>query len=707
MLKNMRVFHSKLLSDIPGIVQGTASLDFRPLTFRGHRRAEVVHSRKKFFKVLGLKPSQAVFGNQVHGSRVRIVTEKNSGAGWSSPHTYLSSTDGLLTQKPSLAVGVFTADCVPVLLVDPISGWIGAIHVGWKGLVKGILHKAITELKSHDVKIEYLHVWLGPCICEKCYSVSQPSRYRLLIKSLGSNALKKRNNLWYVNFPLGIYNQLIKMGLKEKNIEISKVCTKTCKILPSARRDGYNKHENTLTLISRKANMFDLRGKNVVIFGLGTQGGGEASVQYAIQNHAQVTVADEKQKSNFISVLKRIENPKLNYAFGKKVKPVLKTADIIIKNPGIPPNRPELLKAKKRGAVIIGDLGLYRACSSNPLIAVTGTKGKTTVAAWLASMLKKSNKKTVLAGNLRQSPLLIPEAYDGQTPVVLETSSFQLEDTKEFPLHPQLAIYTNLFPDHLNRHGSLKKYAKAKALLLNKQIKSDSVILPYGEAWANSYSKLTKAKSYWFSLIRQTKADAWIDNNLIYIRWQGKVNKVFDLTKLHFNNQAFVINALIVALAGYILKLKNVDIQQSLQKFSGVSYRYELIREFRGRKFINDTTATNPGAAIMSIKSTNSPCVLIAGGADKNLPLKEFAETIQKNVREVILLPGSATDKLKKTFITHIHQVNSMAQAVKKALQISKSGDTILLSPGAASFGLFKNEFDRGDQFNRCVKNLR
>lgn len=703
----MRVFHSKLFSGIPGIVHGTASLDFKPLTFRGHRRTEVEHNRKKLFNTLGLTPGQAVFGNQVHGSSARIVSSDDSGAGWSSPKTYIPATDGLLTQRPNLAVGVFTADCVPVLLADPVSGWIGAIHVGWKGAANGILIKAIKVLKQQNVEPENLKAWIGPCICDQCYSIFNTYRIKLLSKALGSDALKRKGGLVYINFRLGISRQLIKSGLQKFNIDVSGICTKTCAALPSARRDGYDKHENTLTVISRKADTLDLRGKNVVVFGLGTQGGGEASAKYAYENFASVTVVDEKPISHFTSVIKRLNNPALRLKFGKNIQPALNKADIIIKNPGIQTNRRELIEAKKHGAIVIGDHGLFRAKSTNPLIAITGTKGKTTVATWIADMLKISNKKTVLAGNLRQSPLLIPAAFDGKTPVVLEVSSFQLEDTKDLPLRPKLSIITNIFPDHLNRYGNLGKYAEAKSILLHGQTKSDSVILPFDESWSKKFSKLNQAKKYWFSSENQPKADAWIAKNILYVRWQGKKQQIFDLSKLHVTSGAFRINAVIVALAGFICRIPKKQIQKSLQQFSGAPYRYELIRVLRGRRFINDTTATNPGAAVININSTPSPCILIAGGSDKQLPLENLAKTINSNIKEVILLPGSATNKLRKLLKLHISQVTSMAGAVKIAWRLSKPGYTILLSPGAASFGLFKNEFDRGDQFNNLVKKLK
>ncbi len=702
----MEVFRSAKLASLPGIRFGTASTGFLPLTFRGNSRRRVLAQRRALAKAVGVPLERLVLGRQVHGRRVRIVTEQESGAGVLTPKTYMAATDGLLTQRPNVALGVFTADCIPVFLADPQTGWIGILHVGWKGAVKNIAGHALTMLKKHGVDPRNVEVWLGPSICEKCYEVTDPKRLHVIRQAM-RGSVKNTAYGGLVDLRAGVVRQLIASGVRKANIDAHAACTNEAATLPSFRRDGETK-TNTLSIIARTASTTDLRGRKVTVFGLGVQGGGEASVRYAVANHAQVTVVDARPRKDFAHVLNKIRSLPVEYVFGKKnPSALLAQSEVIIKNPGVRPDHPALREAKKNGALIIGDLGLFRSQSQNPLYAVTGTKGKTTVASMLAHLLRGKQPKTVLAGNVGVSPLYFPQAFDGKTPVVLETSSFQLEDTKALPLVPQLAVVTSLFPDHLDRYGSMQAYLAAKQLLTRGQTSKDFLLLPAENPLAKKFAKNTRARVLWFASKPQARVQAWLEHGWIYVKLGARAERIVAVKKLTIAHPAFWQNAMIAALAARTLGIAPASIAKRLQTFAGVPERFQTVRTHKGITWINDTTATNPEAAAMSIRSPfKGKCIAIAGGTDKHFPLEPLVRALNVAATYVVLLPGSATQKMLSGLrVPHV-VVHSMQAAVYRARQQAKAGDTVLLSPGAASFGLFRNEFDRGAQFVAAVHAL-
>ncbi|MEK7518435.1 MAG: UDP-N-acetylmuramoyl-L-alanine--D-glutamate ligase [Patescibacteria group bacterium] len=699
----MRVFQSAVLRGISGIEHATAPLSAQPLTFSGHPRGKVVQTRQFFLKTLHTTADQLILGHQVHGDRIRIVGDGERGAGARTPKTYLAATDGLLTQRPEIALGIFTADCIPVLLADPVTGWIGALHVGWRGAVKNIVPKAFTLLRSQGVNLRNVKVWLGPGICGKHYCVDQTRGVKLSRAFQGKGIVKSASG-YAVDLWKGITMQLVRQGVRRANIEQSKICTFEKKHLPSARRDGPT-HANTLTVIVRHAKPSDLRGRSVVGYGVGAQGGGEAAVRYACQQHAQVTVVDAKPAAFFRAVRKRLRDLPVTYFFGRMAIANVQDFEVVIKNPGVPLTDASVRRAYREGIMVTSDVGLFRTASRNPVVAITGTKGKTTVATWLAVLLRSHNRGTVLAGNVRHSPLLEPRAYDGHTPVILELSSFQLEALAA-PLAPKLALITNLYPDHLDRHTSMRAYAAVKARVAEGQTSADFFVAPLDSDW-RKYSKVhTRAKTYWTSDQPHPKANAYIEKDWVVLNVQGKILRVVPTAKLKHQDIGTLRCAISGALAGYLLGTSLVTIRRALKKFQGVPERFEVVRKYKGRTFINNTTATNPVAAVAGIASVHGRCIVIAGGTDKGLPQQSLVKALNR-VSAVVFLPGTATDALEPKIHVPYSCVRSMAAAVRTAVRYSKPGDTILLSPGAASFGLFRNEFDRGEKFVRAIKALR
>ncbi|MFA6587764.1 MAG: UDP-N-acetylmuramoyl-L-alanine--D-glutamate ligase [Patescibacteria group bacterium] len=704
MLLNMVFFQSKKLKKFPEIIQATASESYQPLSFVGENGEKVINSRKKFLGELKLNLNQLVLGQQVHGNNIRIIDEKNLGAGAFHQRNYLPKTDGLLTQKANIALGVLTADCIPVLLYDPKTGWLGALHTGWKGMIKEIVPKAIKILKAKGVAVSNLRIWLGPGICQKCYFVNNLNRIRLFEKKLKIKSIKVGSK-HFINLKAGLIKQLLSCGVLRNNIEISPLCTFESKQLPSARRDGFKLHKNTLTVIAKKPLESFLAGKKIAIYGLGIQGGGESSVRFAVKANAKVSIFDDKPRIFFKETLKKLRGLPIKYYFGKIDFKALSKADLIVKNPGINPNNKIIVKLKKAKIPMTNDISIFKANSANPIYAITGTKGKTTTATWLAYLIKEKTNP-VLAGNLKISPLLQAKAFDGKTPVIFELSSFQLEDLS-LSLNAKLTIVTNLYPDHLNRHKSLFKYSKIKARIFEGQSANDIAILPLDSFWKKFNKLPIKPKIYWTSFSYLPNSSAWIEKSDIVLKINNKKIKIISIKQMKLQDQASLRNAINVALAGYLLGLPLKTIKNKLKNFKGVNERFELVKFFKGRNFINNTTATNPIAAVMALRSIKTKPIVICGGSDKNLEFAEYVKEINKKAGYVIFLPGSATNKMQSRVKAPKYIASSMVEAVNKAWEISKSKDSIILNPGAASFGLFKNEFDRGEKFVQAVKNLK
>lgn len=443
------------------------------------------------------------------------------------------------------------------------------------------------------------------------------------------------------------------------------------------------------TKISNGVKLF--KDKKVIVMGLGLLGGGVGVAKFFVKQGAKVLVTDLKTKNQLRESIQKLKGLPIKYVLGRHRNKDFIDADLIIKNPAVPKNSPYLKIAEKHNIPVRTDIDIFFDLCPVPIIGITGTKGKSTVATLIYLFLKKKYPKTILAGNIGLSPLEILPKINKKTKVILELSSFELEDLRK---SPKIAVVTTLFPDHLNRYKNFKDYVNAKKSIFKYQKKDDILILNYDNPET-----------------RKLASEA--------------------LARVRFFRDSNVSAALAVA---KLFKIPKKDIKKILSNFKGIPNRQELIATKNGIKYFNDTTATTPQSVILAIKTfkkrfPKSKIILIAGGLDKNLNYKELAKNIRGKINYLVLLPGTASDKLKKELKGFsMFPAKSMRGAVKKAANIAKKGDIVLLSPGAASFtphfqkrkkggtlsiqkesggfNLFKNEFDRGEQFKKYVKEI-
>ncbi len=419
----------------------------------------------------------------------------------------------------------------------------------------------------------------------------------------------------------------------------------------------------------------NFKNKKVVIMGLGKyrNGSGISAALFFARKNARVLVTDLRAKSEFakqIEKLKKYSNVK--YVFGRHRKNDFKKANAVFRNPSVPKNSPFLKIARANDAAVINDWTLFLTQRpDNLLIGITGSKGKSSMASLIYEILKAAGQDAALCGNIGKSPLAILKKIKKETIVVAELSSWLLQEFAGIKKSPKISVITNLMPDHLDKYENLKEYYGDKENIFKFQTPQDAVILNKDDANLRKMAKKARSRVVWFSGRKKYGAALAIAN---------------------------------------ILKIPKRIALKTIKSFGGLPHRLEFIREKNGVKYYNDSAATIPDAvsyALKSLGNNGKKIILIAGGVDKNLDYKNIVKTINKKVKELILFPGAATDKiLKERIKTRFQTAENMKKAIAAARQLSKKGDIVLLSPGTASFNLFKNEFDRGDQFKKFIKKL-
>ena len=487
----------------------------------------------------------------------------------------------------------------------------------------------------------------------------------------------------------------------------------------------------------------DFYGKKVVIMGLGLHGGGRGAAQWFFQQGAEVIVTDTKDEQilrpSIVALNQATRNYRLahsdkkfisiSYVLGKHREEDFITADLIIQNPGVPRESPYLARAREAGIPIENEVTLLFLLTPNtPKIAVTGTRGKSTTAALIYSMLNVQYGSSVLLGvaGYSESRIFfdaidhIRERELAGTPleVVMELSSWHLELFSLHRLRPSVAVITNVFEDHLNRYTSFEEYRDTKTLIYRFQNDSDSVILNYDNSHTRSFGEHgTPGQLSWFSTSSgNIDRGCFIRDGVITFIQEGKQVTLCPVATLALSGQHSIENVLAASTAAWLQGCSSASIARAIEGFKGVPSQQEFVGEYEGRFMYDDTTSTSPDATIAALrtlgKSFEKNIILIAGGADKQCDFKNLASEIGRFCKTVILLSGTATPRLASDmgaigFEGTISFANSMAEAVTKAWSASTSGDILLLSPGAASFGMFVNEFDRGKQFRWCLESIK
>jgi UDP-N-acetylmuramoylalanine--D-glutamate ligase len=467
--------------------------------------------------------------------------------------------------------------------------------------------------------------------------------------------------------------------------------------------------------------MADYSGMKALIMGLGLHGGGLESALFLARRGAELTITDLRDEKTLAPSIEKLEEAggaerkgRIRYVLGRHETADFEKADLVIKNPGVKPDSP-YLKAAKR---IETDISLFLQESPARLIAVTGSKGKSSVASALHWALSRDRKtgKAWLGGNIAVSPLGFLDTLQAEDDVVLELSSWQLGDLRGNPLlKPRIALITAILPDHQNWYDSMESYAADKRVIGHAQDEGDALIA-FNDKWGESFFEESRGRrlAYWDKPLPRGLAGAWFPAGkaagLARLRADGEAVEVLP-ARVRVPGAHQKLNLLSCALALLELGMEAERIREALGSYGGIEHRLEFFHEKNGIRFVNDTAATIPEAAAAAVEALTGegPLILIAGGADKGLDFSPLARAAAKT-KTVILLDGSATPKLKSLLdragiACRGGPFDSLDAALKTALEYAAAGDIIALSPGCASFGMFKNEFDRGRQWKECVRN--
>jgi len=452
--------------------------------------------------------------------------------------------------------------------------------------------------------------------------------------------------------------------------------------------------------------------------GLGIQGGGVGIARFLSGAGAIVTVTDIKPKEELASSIEKLKGCKnIAYVFNTHRPEDFTKADMVIKNPAAPWSNKYIKMAVENKVSIEMDSSLFFKLCRNDIIGVTGTKGKTTTSALIYEILKNAGKNVMKAGVGRISVLDKLNDLKKDTIVVFELSSWRLSALGRAKLSPKIAVITNIYPDHLNYYKTMEEYVDDKKIIFAHQTKDDWCVINWDDPAISHFEPEIRANLIKVSGSKITNGRAvYINDGAIYINNGIDEKKVIDIANIKLRGAHNLGNIMAAIAVGNIYSVDVKNMRKVLERFSGVVHRLEFVRELGGVQYYNDTSATTPESAINGLNSFSEPVILICGGSDKKLNLTEFGREIVKKTKAVIFLKGPATDKIISAIRENLPTeekekefeiVDSMYRAVELARAQAQSGDVILLSPGAASFGMFQNEFDRGDKFKEAVKGLK
>ena len=449
----------------------------------------------------------------------------------------------------------------------------------------------------------------------------------------------------------------------------------------------------------------DLKGMKILIMGLGVTG--ESAARTLKGKTAGLFVFEDKPRE---AINKDLSDKDLKFLEIRNGKPgeILEQIDLIIKSPGINPHHELLVEANKKGIPVYSDIELAsRIYPGRTIIAVTGTNGKTTTTILAGEVFSNAGFRTKVAGNVGVGILQAMEYSEEGDVFIVEASSFQLENTENFK--PKAAVITNITPDHLDWHGSLEKYIKAKYKVFANQNTEDYLVLNYEDPVLRSLEGNIVPKSIWFSSKRILDSGIFIEDGWIKARIWDVEKNIIPLSEVGIPGIHNVENIMAVIGLSLCIGVDASIVRKAVKDFKGVSHRIELIGTINGVRYYNDSKGTNPDSSIKALNALDAPVILIAGGYDKGSDFEELLKVFSPKGKALILI-GATSKKIgamaNSIGIDHIEYAEDMKAAVSMAHQLSEEGDNVLLSPACASWDMYKNYEERGDHFRELVREL-
>jgi len=444
-------------------------------------------------------------------------------------------------------------------------------------------------------------------------------------------------------------------------------------------------------------------GKKVSVFGMARSG--LAVARLLVKNGAFVFLTDTKEEEELKLETEELRRLNIDFDTGFHSQKALDHKDFIVLSPGISSDIPVLKRAQEVGLPLFSEIEVAFWLCPAQIVGITGSNGKTTTSTLVGEILKQDGRECQVAGNIGTPFSSVVETVSSQGTIVLELSSFQLENIEEFK--PKAAGLLNISPDHLDRYPDLESYSEAKFKIFENQTPEDFAILNMDDDYSKKIKDHCKGQIIFFSILKELEQGSFLKDGELLIRLDGKTEKILDVSELGIKGLHNLSNAACACAVSSVLGIKKDSIQQALKSFKGVEHRLEQVKIISGVKFINDSKATNVRSVWYALDSVPEPILLIAGGRDKGGDFTQLREMAKEKLKGLILI-GEAKEKIDKAIgdLVKSIKVDNLEEAVKKAYEMASPGDCVLLSPGCASFDMFENYEHRGKVFKSTVRQL-
>ena len=459
--------------------------------------------------------------------------------------------------------------------------------------------------------------------------------------------------------------------------------------------------------------MKDWKGKHLIIVGAARQG--LALAKYLSGYDMKVTVTDQKDDKVINAVRQDFQEGKINWALGGHPIELLDDADALSLSGGIPLSIPFVQQAIQRGIPLTNDSQEFMDIVTCPVIGITGSAGKTTTTLLVGKMAEDAYGKenTWVGGNIGNPLIAVVDQIKDEDIAVVELSSFQLELMTSVP---EIACVLNVTPNHLDRHGTMDEYTRAKARILTYQSSSDIAVLNRDDEGSWNLRNDVQGRLLTFGLTRPTPglAGTYLEGKMISY-WDGSSSRdLIPVSSIQLRGEHNLLNTLAACAIAFAADLPVESMINGIEALSGVDHRLEYIRTWKGADWYNDSVATAPERSIAAINSFQEPLVLLAGGRDKDLPWQDFSRLVLQRVKQLVLF-GEAADLIEKALQEEIksgikeipyQKCTNLKEAVLKVADIVEAGDVVLLSPGGTSFDEFVDFAERGERFRKWVQEL-
>ncbi|HYL63739.1 MAG TPA: UDP-N-acetylmuramoyl-L-alanine--D-glutamate ligase [Candidatus Methylomirabilis sp.] len=447
---------------------------------------------------------------------------------------------------------------------------------------------------------------------------------------------------------------------------------------------------------------FELRGKRVLVVGLARTG--IATALFCAARGARVTATDTRSEGEIGEAVGKLRGVGVALELGEHRERTFLDQDLIVPSPGVSVDEPHLQAARARGITIWSEIELAYRFLSGRMIGITGSNGKTTTTSLVAHILKTAGMKTVLAGNIGTPLIGCVEQTDRDTWTVVELSSFQLELIETF--RPDVSVFLNLTPDHLDRHRTMEAYGAAKARMFENQTSTDAAVLNADDEAIAPYAP-SAPRVYWFSRKKSVAQGAFVHGQEIVFRQGDADQTILALEDIPLAGAHNVENVLAAVAATRLAGASADVIARGVRSFAGVEHRLEFIAEIAGVRYYNDSKATNVDATLKALDAFPGRILIILGGKDKG---SDYT-VLQKPLREkaiLALLIGAAAEKIEKQIkgSVALERAGTLEHAIETASHAARPGDVVLLAPACASFDQFQNYEHRGRVFKELVKQL-